>query len=96
MSFPAATAFAAFDQTVVDSALAPIVANVINPLIGLAFAVAVFMFAYGVIQMIMHETGDEARTKGKWTMIGGVIGMTIMLSAWGIIGLVSNTVGQFK
>ncbi len=96
MSFPVATAYAAFDKTAVDKTLAPIFTNVINPLIMLAFAVAVFVFSYGVIQMITHESSDEGRTKGRWAMIGGLIGMTIMLSAWGIIGLVSNTVGQFN
>jgi hypothetical protein len=58
------------------------------------FAVAVVVFVYGVFQVIWGEPGGEAHDRGKKSMWGGLIGMFIMLSAWGIINLVANTVNS--
>lgn len=86
---------AAVDSAVFGQVINPIMTNIVSPLIVLAFAVAVVVFAYGVIQMIIQETDAAARTKGKMAMLGGLIGLLIMGSAWGIIQVVSNTVKQF-
>ena len=42
------------------NALNPIITNVINPIVQLAFAVAVVVFVYGVIQMIIHGADADA------------------------------------
>ncbi|MGC9605585.1 MAG: hypothetical protein ABSF56_02395 [Minisyncoccia bacterium] len=73
-------------------AINPIITNVVNPLVWLAFAVAFVVFAYGVVQMITHETDAEAHKRGRWSILSGIIGMFIMFSAWGIINIVANTV----
>lgn len=86
----AATNISAFGQTI-----NPIITNLVNPVIMLLFAVAVVAFVFGVLQMVFNKTDAEAHTKGRWAMLGGVVGMFIMISAWGIINLVSNTVKQF-
>lgn len=75
--------------------LNPVISSVVNPLVELAFAVALVVFVYGVIQMIIHETDSEEHAKGRLSMLYGVIGMVIMVSAWGIINIVANTVKQF-
>ena len=70
----------------------PIITHIVNPIVMLMFAVGLVVFAYGVIEMITHQSDENARAKGKSHMLGGVIGMFIMLSAWGIINLIANTV----
>ena len=93
------TAYAASDPTVVaafGSAIDPIITNILLPLVQLAFAVAVIVFAYGLFQMVFHGDDPDVRKRGRLTILGGVIGLAIMSSAWGIIYWVSNTVGQFK
>ncbi|MDE2172898.1 MAG: hypothetical protein KGJ33_03065 [Patescibacteria group bacterium] len=78
-------------------AISPVIANIVNPLIELAFGVALVVFIFGVVKLIASgDVSDEARSRARWTVIGGVIGMFIMLSAWGIIHLVANTVTSFK
>lgn len=72
--------------------LNPIIDHIINPVIQLMFAIAVVVFTYGVFQMIWNKTDAEGHTKGRNSMVGGLIGMFIMLSAWGIIYLIANTV----
>ena len=79
-----------------NTAIEPILKNIVNPLIVVAFGFATVVFIYGVIQMIVNEADSEAHTKGRWSMIGGVVGLFIMISAWGIINLVFNTVTTFK
>lgn len=77
------------------NAISPIIEHVVSPIVRLAFAVAVVVFVYGVIQMMLNKTDSESHTKGRWAMLGGIIGMFIMVSAWGIIFLISNTVKEF-
>ncbi|MFA6432283.1 MAG: hypothetical protein WCV82_00465 [Candidatus Paceibacterota bacterium] len=87
---------AATDDAAFGKALDPIIANIVNPLVMLAFAVAVVAFVYGVIQMIIHATDAQQHKNGRLSMIGGLIGMFIMFSAWGIINIISNTVKGFQ
>ena len=72
--------------------LAPIITNIVNPIILLMFAVAIIMFAWGVIEMMLKGDDSTAREKGRWHMLAGVIGIFIMTSAWGIIWFISDTI----
>ena len=74
----------------------PIIENIVNPIVWLMFAVATIVFAYGIFEMIWKGGDPDARSQGSKHMIGGVIGMFIMLSAWGIINLIANTVTGLK
>lgn len=81
----------AADSAAFVQAISPIVRNIINPLVILLFSVAVLIFVYGVVEMIIGGGDEERLTRGKHAMVGGVIGLFIMLSAWGIIYLISGT-----
>lgn len=81
---------AAIDAEAFGSVLNPIISNIVEPIVKLMFAVAVIVFVYGVFQVVWG--GEEYRERGKKSMLGGIIGMFIMLSAWGIVYLVANTV----
>lgn len=87
-------AYASNAADALGRALEPILVNIVNPIVMLMFAVGVVVFVFGIIEMLMSGGDADARSKGKLHMVGGVIGMFIMLSAWGIINLVANTVGQ--
>lgn len=86
---------AAVNTAVLGQTLNPIITYIIDPLLMLAFALAVVVFTYGVIQVIIYDTEADEHEKGKRSMYYGVIGIFIMVSAWGIINLVANTVKQF-
>ena len=53
---------------------------IINPLIILLFALALFFFLYGVMEFISNQTNEEKKVAGKQHMIWGVIGLTISCS----------------
>jgi hypothetical protein len=83
------------DSAIFGKVINPIISNIINPIVTLLFAVGLIVFAYGVFEMVWKGGDADARTKGRNHMLGGIIGMVIMLSAWGLIYLVSNTVKSF-
>lgn len=85
-------AHAALDMGAFGKTVDPIISNILNPIIMLMFAVGVLVFSYGVMQLVLHQTDAEAHTRGRWAILGGVVGMFIMLAAWGIIHIVANTV----
>ena len=64
----------------------------INPLIELLIAVAFVYFIYGLV-VFLSASGDEAKRKtGKSHMVWGIVGLTIMFSAFGIINLLIATI----
>lgn len=66
---------------------------ILNPIIGLLFAIAFLVFFYGIFEFISSETADAKREQGKKKIFYGLIGMFIMFSAYGLVGLVLNTFG---
>ncbi len=84
--------YAQVDADALGGVLNPIITHIVNPIVQLMFAVAVVVFAYGVFQMIWNKIDADGHEKGRNSMVGGLIGMFIMLSAWGIVYLIANTV----
>ena len=68
-------------------------AVILNPLITLAFAVALLVFFVGIVQFINSQTADAKREEGKRKILYGIFGMFIMLSAYGLIRLILGTFG---
>ena len=90
--FSISIANAAVDTTAFGNLLNPIINVIVYPVIQLLFGAAVVVFVYGVLQFVIHSDDADARKKGKLTSTWGAVGIFIMVSAWGIIYLVSNTV----
>lgn len=76
----------------VDALLKKVTDVLILPLVELAFAVAVVVFVWGVFQYLLAQNNPDARSTGTNHIMWGVIGMAIMVSAYGIINFVINTV----
>jgi hypothetical protein len=68
-------------------------ALIINPIIALAFAVALLVFFWGIFQFVKSETADKSRAEGQKKILYGILGMFIMVSAYGIIRVILNTLG---
>ncbi|MEK7147875.1 MAG: hypothetical protein AAB758_01100 [Patescibacteria group bacterium] len=64
---------------------------VLNPLITLAFAIALLVFFIGIFQFINSETADSKREQGKKKILWGLVGMFIMISAYGLIRIILGT-----
>lgn len=68
-----------------------ITSQVLNPVIVLLFTLATIMFLWGIIQYVIGSQGDTGKLeKAKNVILYGIIGMFIMASAWGIVGILRN------
>ena len=65
----------------------------INPLIGLLFALALAYFVWGLAIFILDPTDEESKKKGKSMIVWGIIGIFIMASVFGILSVVLGTFG---
>jgi len=64
-----------------------------NPIITILFLLAFLYFLWGLIQFISSAGTSGAKLEeGKSHMIWGVVGMAIMLSAYGLMNLITNTI----
>jgi len=86
---------AAVDATAFANVVNPIITNIVDPVIELAAAVGIFMFVWGVAQMIINANDPDARGRGQKHMLYGSLGVVIMLCAWAVVYIISNTVKGF-
>lgn len=66
---------------------------IIQPILGIIFALAFVLFLWGVTQFMMHPEDDDVRTQGKNHMIWGLVGMFIMVSVTTIISIIKASLG---
>lgn len=66
---------------------------VIDPLVKLLFAAAVFYFMYGVFKYIKDSDDSSSRTDGANHVLWSTVGLFIMISVWGIIKILQRTIG---
>tara|TARA_B100000745_G_C20101681_1_gene376866 strand:+ start:487 stop:777 length:291 start_codon:yes stop_codon:yes gene_type:complete len=66
---------------------------ILYPLIVLMLVVAVIIFLYGGLEYVLGAGNDAAREKGQKHLLWGIIGLVIMVSAYGILRIAGNIVG---
>ena len=76
-------------QAVVDN----ITAMIIQPIIVLLFSLGTLVFLWGLVEFIANPTDPTKKQTGQKHMIYGVLGLLIMVSIWGIVTLILNTLG---
>lgn len=75
-----------------DRLISNIKTEILNPVLTVLFALAMFFFLWGVLEMIRGAASDTAREVGRKHLLWGLVGMAIMASAFGITNLVCGTV----
>lgn len=76
-----------------DTLLQKILDNVVSPVIYLIIALAAVYFVWGVLVFIKNADDTTKREEGYRHMIWGIIGLFIILSARGFIGIIKSTLG---
>ncbi len=71
------------------------VINTINGVfVPVLFAVAFIVFIWGAFQaFILGANDQEAKGKGKHLMMYGLIGFFVMVSVWGLVNILTGSVG---
>lgn len=64
--------------------------SILNYVIPVLIALGMVYFIWGVIQYVVGG-GEEAKTKGRNTMIFGIIGLAVIVAMWGLVYLIVNT-----
>lgn len=66
---------------------------ILNPILKLIFLIALIVFIWGVFGYLKDSDSDSERETGRRHMIWGLFGMFIMISVYGIMTVIMNTVG---
>jgi len=69
-----------------------VVAGIIKPVIILLVSLAVLLFIYGVIMNVISE-GGQKKESAKMYMVWGIVGLFVIVSMWGIVAFLRNTLG---
>ncbi|MDP6388037.1 MAG: hypothetical protein QGG63_02075 [Candidatus Pacebacteria bacterium] len=77
----------------VTELVSKIESHIIQPLIGILFALALLFFFWGGAQFILNAGNEEKRTTGKSHMLWGIIGMLIIFGVYGILRILGGTFG---
>lgn len=71
--------------------LLSVAARVLNALVGIFVLAAIVVFFWGLVQYLL-DVGEQ-KAKGLQTMIWGIIAIFVMVSIWGIVRILQQTVG---
>lgn len=66
---------------------------ILFPLITLLLAIALLVFLFGAFQFVAGANNPTKREEGKRHLLWGIIGMTIMVSAYAILSIAAYTFG---
>ena len=80
------------DQLAEIAAIASIKTEIINPVIKLLIVVGVIYFLYGVVHFMQNRDDKD----GKNHMIWGLVGLAVMVSAFGLVNFLYSLVASLK
>ncbi|MEN9647924.1 MAG: hypothetical protein RLY57_728 [Candidatus Parcubacteria bacterium] len=62
-------------------------------IVPLIMSLALLAFLWGVLQYIRKGGDPGEREQGRQFMLWGVIGLAVMASVWGLVRILTNTIG---
>jgi uncharacterized membrane protein len=63
----------------------------VKSVIPLLITLATVAFIWGIIQYFLNPDNEEKKNKGKEFLLWGLIGLFVMISVWGLVGVLSDT-----
>ena len=83
-------ALAAFEKV---GGLVQAFSGLLDSLVVVVSALALLVFLWGLVKFIAKAGNEDAVKEGKRLMIWGVLALFVMVSVWGIVGLIQNELG---
>ena len=68
-----------------------VVSDLINGLIPIVLAITVLIFFWGLAMYLLDAGNSERKSEGIRIMVMGVLALFVMVSIWGIIGVLQQT-----
>src|ERR1035437_464034 len=81
--------------TTTDGGLCSIISSISNlfsTIVPVLIGLGVIYFIWGVIMYVIAD-GEEAKKKGRDSIIYGIIGLTAIICMWGLVNIVDVTFG---
>jgi hypothetical protein len=75
-------------QTLVDS-----IGTIVQSLTPIVVALALLYFFWGLAKFILAAGNEVDRAKGRDIMIWGIVALFVMISVWGIVNLLDESLG---
>lgn len=69
------------------------IGSIINTSLPIVVALALLFFFYGLARFVLAAGDEEAKKKGKDTMIWGIVALFVMVSVWGLVAFLGNALG---
>lgn len=69
--------------------------SLLNYIVPVIFAIAIIYFFWGVVKFVIADS-EQAKDKGRDTIVYGLIGLVVMFSVYGLIKVVQKTFGIDK
>lgn len=66
--------------------------TILNIVFPVLLAIAVFIIVWGIFKFILNAGDEEARKTGRGFILWGVVGVFLMLSVWGLVNILQNTI----
>jgi hypothetical protein len=54
-------------------------------------AIGAFVVGFGIFKFILHADDENERKTGRMMILWGIIGIFLMLSIWGLVNILVNT-----
>ncbi|MCX6738590.1 MAG: hypothetical protein NT098_00875 [Candidatus Parcubacteria bacterium] len=86
--------FVAFGFTTLGTTL-DMFLSVTLSLINIFGTLAFVVFFYGLALFLLNQEDKNANEKGKNIMVWGVVALFVLITIWGIIGFMQNTLGNY-
>jgi len=67
--------------------------SLLDDVVPICLVIALIYFIYGLAEYILESGETNKKEEGRTRMIYGTIAMFVIVSIWGIIGLINETVG---
>jgi hypothetical protein len=67
--------------------------DLINAATPIVVALALLYFFWGLAKYILASGNEVDKDKGKDMMVWGIIALFVMVSVWGIVSLIGDTLG---
>ncbi len=83
------TPFVAFAETLEDTLRT--VNNLIGVITPIVVALALIYFFWGLASLLLGKADDKGREEARNKMIYGILILFVMLSVWGLVGVLQDT-----
>lgn len=67
------------------------IVTIINNLVALGSALALFYFMWGIVKYLTHYDDEKKRTESVQTITYGLIALFVLIAIWGLVALVGES-----